>query len=185
MIEAALFQLRGAIDQIEDEFLTSQLRLAVNVLAGSIAGAAESISAAKVNEIEFAFNDLNGLTGELSAADAELLAPGLAMMQEDLARLKQETALSPAVINAIRALQAKMKTRRAAIERETYRDPSSPTSPLPHPPEELRDDAIPLREQLASAGFATPALDALIENPASLRFQSMGEIIDDLDVIAG
>jgi len=185
MLEASLFHLRAAVDQIEDDFLVSQLRLAVNVLAGSIAGAAEHVTAAKVNEIEFALNDLHGLTGELSAADADRIAPSIAMMQEDLARLKEETALAPAVINAIRALQAKLKARRAAIERETYRDPSAAAQPLPHPPEELAADATMLREELVKAGFDTPSLDALIDDPSSLRFQSMGEIIDDLDVIAG
>ena len=86
---------------------------------------------------------------------------------------------------AIRALQAKLKARRAAIERETYRDPSMASQPLPHPPEELAAEATTLREELVNAGFETPSLDTLIDNPSSLRFQSMGEIIDDLDVIAG
>ena len=36
--------------------------------------------------------------------------------------------------------------------------------PLPHPPAELRAEALPIREQLAAAGFTTPALDALIGN---------------------
>jgi hypothetical protein len=185
MLEAALFQLRAAVDQISDDFFSSQLRLAVNVLAGAIAAASESTSAAKVNDVEFALNDVSGLMNELGASDADLLAPALAMMQEDIDRLKQETALAPAVITAIRALQVKLKTRRAAIERETFRDPSTPAQPLPHPPEELKNDALPLREQLVTSGFETPALDALIADPASLRFATISEINDELDVIAG
>ena len=62
-------------------------------------------------------------------------------------------------------------------------DPSGET--LPHPPESLREEALPLREQLAAAGFATPALDGLIDDPESLRFHSINEIVDELDVIAG
>lgn len=185
MLEAALFQLRGAIDQIDDDFFASQLRLAVNVLGGAIADAGESVSAAKVSAIEFALNDMSGLANELAASDAALLAPSLAMMQDDIDRLKQETALAPEVVTAIRALQAKLKARRTAIERETYRDPATPAQALPHPPEELRAEAQPLRETLAAAGFETPALDALIADPAWLRFATIGEINDELDVIAG
>ena len=38
-------------------------------------------------------------------------------------------------------------------------------------------------EQLAASGFATPALDGLIDDPSSLRFHTIGEIVDELDVI--
>src|SRR5205085_9858972 len=120
------------------------------------------------SDIEFALNDLSGLTNELAASDAELLAPGLAMMQEDVDRLKVETALAPAVVTAIRALQVKLKARRAAIERETYRDPSTPAQPLPHPPEELKNEALPLRDQLAKSGLETPALAPPTATPAPL-----------------
>ena len=88
-------------------------------------------------------------------------------------------------MQSIGALVTKLKTRRAAIERETFRDPSAPAQPLPHPAEELRADALSLRDHLAGAGFPTPALDALIADPASLRFHSINELIDELDVIVG
>jgi len=53
------------------------------------------------------------------------------------------------------------------------------------PLEALRDEALPLRDQLVAAGFATPALDGLIDDPASLRFHSLTEIVDELEVIGG
>ncbi len=183
MLEAALFQLRTAVAALEDDFYASQIKLAVNVLAGAIRNAGEPLSAASVNEIDFALNDLAGLAGELSAPQAATIDPILIMLVEDVARLKQETALSPQIVQAIAALQIKLKERRAAIERETYRDPSAPAQPLPHPPEMLRAEAEPLRAQLAGAGFATPALDALLSDPSSLRFHTLGEIVDELDVI--
>jgi hypothetical protein len=185
MLEAALFQLRAAIASIDDEFYGSQLSLALNVLAGAIESAGQSLSAATVNEVEFALSDLRGLAGELSASDAATLEPLLQLLSSDVAQLKSATALAPEMVAAIRALQAKLKARRAAIERETFRDPSAPSEPLPHPPEELRAEALPLREGLARAGFATPALDALIAEPASLRFHSLGEIVSELDVVVG
>jgi predicted naringenin-chalcone synthase len=71
-----------------------------------------------------------------------------------------------------------------AIERQTYIEGGGDAA-LPHPPASLRDDAIPLARQLTAAGFATPSIDALIAEPASLRFHSIREILDELDVIAG
>lgn len=185
MLEAALFQLRTAAASLEDDFYAAQIKLAVNVLAGAIQNAGEPLSPASVHDIDFALNDLAGLVGELAAPDAAKIEPIVIMLVEDLARLKQATALSPEIVQAIGALQTKLKARRAAIERDTYRDPETAAQPLPHPPEELCAEAEPLRTQLASAGFATPALDALLDEPASLRFHTINEIVDELDVIVG
>lgn len=184
MMQAALFQLRGAIDGIEDPFLRSQIRLGSDVLSNAIANAANGVNAAAVNEIEFALNDVVGAVGELTAPDAATLLPMVEMLQRDVIALKELTALAPEVVATIRALQAKLKIRRSAIERQTFVENAS-ASVLPHPPEELRVDALPLRDHLTAAGFTTPALDALIADPASLRFHSINEIIDELDVIAG
>ncbi len=185
MLEAALFQLRTAVASLDDDFYAAQIKLAVNVLAGAIQNAGEPLSASSVNAIEFALNDLAGLVGELNSTQTADIDPVLIMLVEDVARLKQMTALSPEIVQAITTLQAKLKARRAAIERETYRDPSTPSQPLPHPPEELCAEAEPLRAQLAGAGFATPALDALVSDPSSLRFHTINELVDELDVIAG
>ena len=99
-------------------------------------------------------------------------------------RLKEATSLDASVVARIRALQAKLRARRAAIERQTFRE-GGDDAPLPHPPEELREEALPLRDALAASGFATPALDGLIDDPSALRFHSINEIVDELDVIAG
>jgi hypothetical protein len=184
MMQAALFQLRAAIDAIEDPFLRSQIRLSTDVLSNALAGAANGVNAAAVNEIEFALNDVTGAVGELSAPEAAPLLPIVDMLQRDVVTLKELTALAPDVVSAIRALQAKLKIRRSAIERQTFVENADP-APLPHPPEELRADALSLRDSLTTSGFATPALDTLIDDPASLRFHSINEIIDELDVIAG
>ena len=70
-----------------------------------------------------------------------------------------------------------------AIERQTYVEGGSVA--LPHPPEALREEALPLARQLAASGFHTPALDALIADPESFRFHLIRELLDELDVIAG
>lgn len=184
MLEAALFQLRSAAEDVDPMF-GSRLDLCLSVLANAIAPAREGINASIVSDVEFALNDLAATVDELSAEDAERLAAGLAMMREDVERLKQQTSLDPSTIGRIRALQTKMRMRRSAIERQTYRAEGSPQEALPHPPAELRAEAMPIREELSQAGFATPELDALIADPDSLRFHSLTAILDELEVITG
>jgi hypothetical protein len=183
LLEAALFQLRSGAEGV-DAIYAPQLELSLSVLTNAIAAAREGANAARVNDIEFALNDLVAAIDELPAADAERLASPLQMIRDDVARLKAETALPPEIVDRIHLLQKKLRTRAAAIERQTYRE-GGDGAPLPHPAEELRAEALPLREQLTAAGFATPALDALIDDPASLRLHSITDIVDELDVIAG
>ena len=184
MLEAALFQLRAGAEEADPMF-GSRLDLCLSVLANAIAPARESINASIVSDIEFALNDLAATVDELSAEDAERLGPALSMMREDVERLKQQTSLDPSTVGRIRALQSKMRTRRSAIERQTYRAEGSPEEALPHPAAELRMEAIPIRAELLAAGFSTPEVDGLIEDPDSLRFHSLTAILDELEVIAG
>lgn len=179
LLEAALFQLKAAAASV------NAMQLTISLLENAVAAAAASLTAATVNDIEFALNDVAAGLADLSAADADRIAPIVTLLQEDLERLKEAASLSPAVIANIRAFQAKLKTRGAAIERQTYRPEGSPEQPLPHPPEELQREAVPLRQQLAAAGFGTPELDAFIADPSALRFHSINEIVNELDVIAG
>ena len=179
LVEAALFQLKSAAASV------NEMQLTIGILSGAIETARQGVSAAIVNDIEFALNDVAGAVGELNAADAERIAPIVTLLQDDVARLKESTSLPAAVISSIRGFQTKLKARRTAIDRQTYRPEGSPPEPLPHPPEELQREAVPLRQQLAAAGFATPALNGLIADPSSLRFHSITEILNELDVIAG
>lgn len=182
MMQAALFQMRAAVASVEDPFTRSQLQLATGVLANAIDAAANGVTAASVNEIDFALNDVTAAVADLPQSESAPIEPLLTMLKADIAALKEETALPADVVGAICDFQSKLKTRKEAIERQTYME-NAPAEALPHPPETLRVDALPLRDRLASAGFATPALDSLIEEPTSLRFHSINEIIDELDVI--
>ena len=179
LLEAALFQLKSAAASVQE------MQLTIGLLSNAIEGAAGSVSAAAVSDIEFALNDVAASLADLSAGDAERIAPIVTLLQEDVERLKESASLPPAVVDNIRAFQSKLKARRAAIERSTFRPEGAAAEPLPHAPEELQREAVPLRRQLAAAGFATPALDALIADATSLRFHSLGEIVNELDVIAG
>jgi hypothetical protein len=104
-------------------------------------------------------------------------------MRRDIDALTAATALDPTVISRIRALQEKLRERMNAIQRQTF--VKGPPEELPHPPEALRDDAIPIAGQLAAAGFETPALNALISDPESTRLHSLRDVLDELKVIAG
>ena len=181
MMEAALFQLRAALT---DDPMQTTIRIGADVLMNAIAAAkAEGINAARVNDLEFALNDLAAAVDEAGGSDE--MQSAIALLQHDTAALRASTELPQELIAAIRALQEKLRTRAKAIERNQYRAEGTPETPPPHPPTELRDAALPLARQLAAAGFTTPALDALIADPDSLRYHSIHEIVDELDVVTG
>jgi hypothetical protein len=182
MLEAALFQLRAASSDI-DRDVAPQLALCVNVLANAIAAGHDGVNASVASDIEFAFNDLSAAVDELPQADADRLAPMMVTLRREIEALTAATALDPTVIAQIRAFQSKLRERMKAIERQTFVEGGG--EPLPHPPEALRDEAIPIARQLLAAGFATPSLNALISDPASTRLHSLHDIADELDVILG
>src|SRR5436853_128162 len=161
MMQAALFNLRAAIGGIDDSFVQSQIRLAANVLGGAIDNAGAGLTPAAVGDIEFALNDLAGAADELNAGDAERILPFIEQLRSDVAALSAAAALPEPLLAAIQALQTKLKSRKKAIERQTFIEGAG--EPLPHPPTELREEAVPIRAQLVEAGFSTPALDALID----------------------
>ena len=181
MMEAALFQLRAAL---EDDPQLLPIRLSADVLGHAVSAAKEQgVNAARVNDIEFALNDLIAATDDAGAPDA--ICTAVALLQNDAAALRAATALPNDVVASIRALQAKLRTRARAMERAQYRAEGTAADPLPHPPEELRADAVPLARHLAGAGFATPVLDDLVASRDELRYHTLNELVDELDVIAG
>ena len=180
MMEAALFQLRAALG---DDPMLATIRISADVLGNSVEAAKEGLNAARVNDIEFALNDLIAAVDDAGAPDGVFAA--IALLQNDAAALRAATALPKELLVSIRALQEKLKTRGKAMERSQYRAEGTEAGPFPHPPEELRDEAVPLARQLSAAGFATPALDELIADPKSLRYHTINEIVDELDVVAG
>ncbi len=180
MMEAALFQLRAALSD-DPELLP--VRISADLVANAVAVAkAQGVNAARVNDITFALNDLITAIDD-AGAPTEILG-AVALLQNDAAALRVSVSLSPGLLEAIRGLRAKLKERATAMERSQYREEGTPAEPLPHPPETLRAVAIPLAEQLTAAGFDTPALATLISSPAEVRYHTLNEIVDELDVIA-
>jgi hypothetical protein len=181
MMEAALFQLRASVGADPDLL---PIRLSVDVLANAVAAAKDQgLNAARVNDIEFALNDLVAAIDDAGAPN-ELVGP-VVMLQNDAATLRAATALPKELVTSIRALQTKLRARANAMERGQYRAEGAAEAPLPHPPEELRLEAVPIVRQLAAAGFETPALDTLMADEDSLRYHTINEIVDELDVVVG
>lgn len=181
MMESALFHLRAALG---DDPMLVPIRIGTDVVGNAITAAkAGGVNAARVNDIEFALNDLVAAIDDAGAPDAVYSA--VALLQNDAAALRAATALPPELVQAIRDLQVKLKARAKALERSQYRPEGTAAEPLPHPPAELRAAAIPLLRQLAAAGFETPTLDLLIADPEELRYHTINEIVDELDAIVG
>lgn len=182
MLEAALFQLRAAIADDPDAMA---INLATNVVGNAVAAAKqEGVNAARVNDIEFAMNDLIAAIDDGGAPDGVFAA--IALLQNDVARLRNETAIPKETVAAIRALQSKLRARAKAMERAQYRAEGAEPEPLPYAPQELRDAAVPLARELAAAGFSTPALESLMATHGDeIRYHTLNEIVDELDVIVG
>jgi hypothetical protein len=181
MMEAALFQLRAAIG---DDPSLLPIRISADLLANAVnAAKMNGVNTARVNDIEFALNDLVSAIDDAGAPDPVFTA--VALLQNDAAALRNATALPAETLTTIRDLQVKLKARAKAMERAQFRAEGTQPEPLPHPAEELRAQAIPLARQLAAAGFDTPSLDELIADPDELRYHTLNEIVDELDVIAG
>src|SRR5436190_21424942 len=94
MMEAALFQLRAALD-VDDP-----LQLPARLLEGAIAAAREQgVNAARVNDIEFALNAL--------AADAPVSAEQpIALLRADVSARQTATPPPPGMTDCIRACHA-------------------------------------------------------------------------------
>lgn len=181
MMEAALFQLRAAVG---DDPMMMPIRISADVLANAVAAAkSDGINAARVNDIEFAFNDLVAAIDDSGAPDEVYAA--VALLQNDTAALRNATALPAELTRSMRELQTKLRARARAMERAQYRAEGTESEPLPHTPEELREAAVPIGRQLLAAGFATPSLDELIAHPHELRYHTLNEVVDELDMVLG
>ncbi len=184
MLQATAFNLRAAVAAVEDEFTGPQLRLALSVLNNAIEAATQQLTSGAVGDIEFALGDVVGAVDQLSAEDAARFDSPLEMLRADIARLKEATSLPPELIAAMQGLHARLRERKNAVERQTYVE-GALEDDLPHPPEALRAEALPIRDALSNAGFATSALDALIEDPGSFRLHTILDVMNELEIAIG
>lgn len=184
ILRTTLGQLRDSVDRVGDAFARSGLQLAAEVLSQEAGTPGDSsMNASRANAIRFAFADVEAAAADLSGSDAALVQPLVERMRRPVENLAAAHALSGETLKAVASLQAKLKIRSKAIQRRTFEE--NPHDPLPHPPEQLAGEARLLRDQLAAAGFSTPSLDVLVEDPSSVHLHGLTEIVDELDVIAG
>lgn len=181
MMEAALFQLRVALG---DEPALLPVRISADVFGNALATAmSEGLNPARVNDIEFALNDLIAAIDDGGAPNEVFTA--VAMLQNDTARLRNDYSLPPELLRQMQALQVKLRARAKAMERGQFRTEGSEPEPLPHAPEELKAEAVPIARQLEAAGFQIPAIDTLLNDADELRYHTLNEVADELDVILG
>jgi hypothetical protein len=179
MMEAALFQLRAALG---DDPSLLPVRLSADVLANAVSEAkAGGLNAARVNDIAFALNDL--VTAVDDAGAPEGVSVIVAMLQKDAAALQAAVALPQELVASLHEFRGMLRERAVAMERGQYRVEGAAEVELPHPPARLREVAIPIARQLEAVGFVTPSLASLIENQGELRYHTLNEVVDELDVI--
>ncbi len=184
MLQATAFNLRAAAAAVEDDFAGPQLRLALSVLDNAIEAAVLQLTSGAVGDIEFALGDVAGAIDQLSSEDADRFAAPMSMLRDDIARLKEATGLPADLIESMQGLLSRLTLRKKAIGRQGYVEGATEDD-LPHPPQELRAEAIPIRDALAAAGFATEALNALIDDPASFRLHTILDIMNELEIAIG
>ena len=183
--------LRDAIAQLDavaatlDDIYAAQAKLTVAILRNAVDSLVADANPRTVSDVDFALNDVAALAGDLPPAEGDRVEKSVTAIRDALASVKSETALPDTVLQLINLLREKLSARRTAIDRATFRDPSTSDESLPHDPATLHDEASALRDSLQRAGFDTPMLSQLIATPATFYRAEVSQLIDELDVISG
>lgn len=183
LLNDGVFELRRGLTQVEDEMFGGQAKLGAQMLGNAVETVLAELNPRTVKDLDFAFNDLLGLTADLPPFERAGLEPGFNLLQQGIARLRLSVALAPTVIDQLKILRTKLSDRKSAFERQLYRPPGSAVEPLPNDPVRMRDAASRLQQQLVAAGFETPTLDRMIAEPAQFELRDVTELIDEIEVI--
>ena len=157
-MEAALRELRAALDDDPDLLA---IRISTDVLGNAVTAAKDSgVNAARVNDLEFALNDLVSAVDDAGAPDAVLTA--VAVLQNGTAALRRTNALSAETVAAIRAsCRAGARARKRSSAASTaWKAPTRRRSRTA--PAELLRAGHPTRPTARRRGFTTPSLDEII-----------------------
>ncbi len=180
-LATAFDRLKTAIDSLAEPFYKTQLHLAATVLGNAIAAMDEEPTPAQVNDAEFAFGDITSMAAEVSSEDEELLNPAIEEFRNALASIKETKLLPPELVALARELQAKLRMRREALERQGFRFEGDEQAHIPNHPRELCLPARRLQRELAAAGFTMGSLDKLVANPDEFVYHDVADLIADID----
>jgi hypothetical protein len=182
---AATEALFTALKEIDDEMFGAEINLLAAILRGSVGELLAGPNARRVSDVDFALNDLASAVSNLAGEEQEMVQGDLDRVVAQLGELRSSYSLPAELRETMRAFQQKLKVRITAIERDTYREPGTPSTPLPHEPRELRAEAQTIQSALRRAGYDTPMLDQLIDDTDSMRLRQIADLMDELDVIIG
>ena len=180
-LATAFDRLKTAIESLNEPFYKTQLHLAATVLGNSIAAMDDEPSPGQVNDAEFAFGDITSMASELGSDDEAILNPAIEQLRNALAAVKETKTLPPELIAQARALQAKLRERREALERQGYRFEGEEPPQIPNHPRELCLPARRLQRDLAAVGFTMAALDKLVASPDEFVYHDVADLIADID----
>lgn len=175
--------LSRALPAVSDDFMGKNLELSAQMLSKEASTAFELPNPRTIKGLAFALNDLIGMTGDLSSEVQSQFQAMFETLRHEVSRLQSEFSLSEATANKLKALRTRLTERRGAREKQLYLPPGSPMAPLPHEPATMQADAVVLQREVAAAGFESPALDRLAENPATFELRDVTELIDEINAI--
>jgi hypothetical protein len=182
-LDEAIAAMTAAFESFEDGMFIPQLELSRNMFQNNLSAAAEQLNPRTLKELDFTFNDIRTFASELTESDHARLAPSLDAIEAVLAALRGSAALPAGLVASIRALRAKLKERKSALERALYRPPGSAPEPLPHPPADLGAEAAGVAQELQANGFDTPELDELVAYEGDeLGKLSIERLVEELDL---
>jgi hypothetical protein len=182
-LDEAIAAMTAAFEGFEDGMFIPQLELSRNMFQNNLSAAAEQLNPRTMKELDFTFNDIRTFASELTEGDHARIAPILDSIEAALAALRGSAALPAGLVASIRALRAKLKERKSALERALYRPPGSAPEPLPNPPDALRAEASAIAQQLQANGFDTPELDDLVSYEGDELGQlSIERLVEELDL---
>lgn len=181
----ALRRLVGEVVAIAGESDEPAVKLSRVVLSDAAEAATREPNTRRMSDLSFALTDLRSAVDELPFGERAAFAGPLSELTELVDELCRRTRLSSSLLEHIRYLSARLEERRAAVARQGFHPPGSTPPPLPHPPAELQQEAVAVRDALRASGFETPALDLLIDAPESVYMSELAAIVDELEVITG
>lgn len=179
--ESAARGLARATAGVTDSFMQNQILLAGNMLIDAANAFLLRQSARRYRDLQFAFQDLEGIASELGPASAPFDEP-IDTIRGLVSEL-DEYGLSGELASRIDQLVEKLQEQIRAYDKQAFLPPGSEADPLPHPPESLSGDAAAIREEVVAEEFDAPMLEKLANQPQEFEMRDYAVLSDELTAI--